>query len=230
MKKQFTVSPIAHIENDYKDKFGIPRQSGLVPDLVSRIVFEKPYRNPDAIRGIQDFSHLWLLWIFSESLTEEFRPTVRPPRLGGNTRVGVFATRSPFRPNNIGLSSVKLVGVEETEKDGFVLLVTGADLLDGTPIVDIKPYIPYSDCHADAAYGFAENFVDYALCVNCSDELLSIVSPALQQSLLTILQNDPRPSYQDDPERIYAMDFADYNITFSVKDTILTVVNIRKNI
>ena len=215
---------IARIRNDFKDKFGIPRQSGLT-DLTSRIVFEPEYRNPDALRGIDGFSHLWLIWQFSESIRRDWSPTVRPPRLGGNRRVGVFATRSPYRPNPIGLSSVRLVAVEET-KEGLTLLVSGADLMDGTPIYDIKPYVAYSDSHPDAVSGFADQVKDYALKVEICKELLTKIDASKQKSLITILENDPRPSYQNDPEREYGMLFSDYEVFFKVAGDTLTVTKI----
>ena len=217
---------IAKIHNDFKEKFGIPRQSGLSGELLSRIVFEPEYRNPDALRGIDGYSHLWLIWQFSEALREDWSPTVRPPRLGGNKRVGVFATRSPYRPNPIGLSSVRLVGIEETSGEGTVLIVSGADLLDGTPIYDIKPYLAYVDSHPNAKDGFAENVRDYALKVDFCKELLSKVDISKQKSLIYILEQDPRPSYQNDPNREYGMRFADYEIFFKVDGDRLTVTRV----
>lgn len=217
---------IAKIHNDFKEKFGIPRQSGLSGELTSRIVFEPEYRNPDALRGIDGFSHLWLIWEFSEAKRDVWSPTVRPPRLGGNKRVGVFATRSPYRPNPIGLSSVRLVEIEHTENEGDVLIVSGADLLDGTPIYDIKPYISYSDCHTDAVCGFADPVKNYALKVDICKDLLSRVHISKQKSLLLILEQDPRPSYQNDPKREYGMRFSDYEIFFKVDGDTLTVTRI----
>jgi tRNA-Thr(GGU) m(6)t(6)A37 methyltransferase TsaA len=217
---------IAKIHNDFKEKFGIPRQSGLSGDLLSRIVFEPEYRNPEALRGIDGYSHLWLIWQFSESIRDDWSPTVRPPRLGGNKRVGVFATRSPFRPNPIGLSSVRLEGIEVTENEGTVLIVSGADLLDGTPIYDVKPYIAYSDCHQDAISGFADPVREYALKVVFCKELLSKIAVSKQNSLISILEQDPRPSYQNDPEREYGMRFSDYEIFFKVDENILTVTRV----
>ncbi len=216
---------IARIHNDFSDKFGIPRQSGLVPEMSSLIVFEEPYRNREALRGIEDYSHLWLLWQFSEARREEWSPTVRPPRLGGNRRMGVFATRSPFRPNPIGLSSVKLLGVEQTA-EGLALRVAGADLLDGTPILDIKPYLAYTDSHPEAVGGFADAFVDYALTVEFPEDLLARIAPDKRESLSAVLRQDPRPSYQHDPERIYALDFASYTVRFRVQDKLLTVTDV----
>lgn len=217
---------IARIHNDFKEKFGIPRQSGLSGELTSRIVFEPEFRNPDALRGIEGYSHLWLIWEFSEAKRDSWSPTVRPPRLGGNKRVGVFATRSPFRPNPIGLSSVRLLSVEHTQSEGDVLIVGGADLLDGTPIYDIKPYIAYSDCHTDAVSGFADPVKEYALKVNFCKSLLSKVEVSKQKSLLLILEQDPRPSYQNDPEREYGMRFSDYEIFFKVEGDTLTVTRV----
>lgn len=219
---------IARMKSDFPTKFGIPRQSGLASSVVSTVVFEPEYRNPDALRGIQDYSHLWLIWQFSEAVREQWSATVRPPRLGGNTRMGVFATRSPFRPNAIGLSSVRLVGAEETKELGLVLHVAGADLMDGTPILDIKPYIPYSDAHPDALGGFTDHARDYLLQVNCPEPLLAAFPKEKQAALLEVLSHDPRPSYQKDPRRIYGLDFAGYNIRFSVAEDILTVVDISK--
>ena len=217
---------IAKIHNDFKEKFGIPRQSGLSGELKSKIVFEPEYRNPDALRGIDGYSHLWLIWQFSEAIREDWSPTVRPPRLGGNRRVGVFATRAPYRPNPIGLSSVKLEAVEQTSDEGIVLIVSGADLLDGTPIYDIKPYLAYVDSHPDATNGFAEKVRDYALNVVFCKELLSKIDVSRQKSLIQILEQDPRPSYQNDPEREYGMKFADYEIFFKVDGDILTVTRV----
>ncbi len=217
---------IAVIHNDFKEKFGIPRQSGLSGELKSRIVFEPEYRNPDALRGIEGYSHLWLIWQFSESLRDDWSPTVRPPRLGGNKRMGVFATRSPFRPNPIGLSSVRLESVEVTKNEGTVLIVSGADLLDGTPIYDIKPYVAYSDCHTDAVSGFADPVREYRLNVVFCKELLSKIADSKQKPLIRILEQDPRPSYQNDPEREYGFRFADYEIFFKVDGDTLNVTRV----
>ena len=214
---------IARIHSDFPQKFGIPRQSGLADALESRIVFEPAYRNPDAFRGIEQFSHLWLIWEFSLAARDTFSPTVRPPRLGGNTRVGVFATRSPFRPNPLGLSCVRLERVEMDENLGPVLVVRGADLLDGTPIYDVKPYLPYVDSHPDAHGGFTEETQHYALSVDFPAELLSHIPAQKQTALLQVLSQDPRPSYQDDPQRVYGMSFAGWEIKFSVADGTLRV-------
>ena len=217
---------IARIYTDFKEKFGIPRQSGLAEGLVGRIVFEVEYRRPEALRGIDGYSHLWLIWNFSECERDTWSPTVRPPRLGGNRRVGVFATRSPFRPNPIGLSSVRLLGVEHTDTEGDVLLVSGADLLDGTPIYDIKPYLAFTDSHPDAIGGFADGVRDYKLTVDFPKELSDLIAAEKLQGLITLLENDPRPSYQDDPERIYGMLFSDREIKFRVEGDTLTVTEV----
>ena len=225
----FEMKVIARIRSDFKTKFGIPRQSGLVPELVGKIVFEPEYRDPEALRGITGYTHLWLVWEFSEMIREgKWSPTVRPPRLGGNTRVGVFATRSPNRPNPIGLSSVRLLSVEKTENEGTVLLVSGADLMDGTPIYDIKPYLPLSDCHPDAIGGFSDGKKDYALAVEIPDEIVSGLPADKIEALRAILSEDPRPSYQNDPEREYGFPFAGYEIRFRVSDGILTVLSADK--
>lgn len=216
------LQKIAHIETGFPEKFGIPRQSGLA-DTKGRIVFEEKYRNPDALRGIEEYSHLWLLWEFSEVSNGEFRPMVRPPRLGGNKRVGVFATRSPFRPNPIGLSSVKLIKLEISEKDGPVLWVSGADIMNGTPIYDIKPYLPYVDAHPKASGGFAQREKDYCLEVVIPDEIERRIGKEEVRVLKQILSQDPRPSYQNDPERVYGMDYQGWNLKFRVKDDCLTV-------
>ena len=219
---------IAHINTEFPTKFGIPRQSGIIESLKGSIVFEPKYRNPDAIRGLEDFSHLWLIWEFSEAKREGWSPTVRPPRLGGNTRKGVFATRSPFRPNPIGLSSVKLEKIEMDPKLGPILHVSGADLMDGTPIYDIKPYIAYTDSHPDAVSGFANKPAEYLLDVEVAKELIDIVPEKQRESLIAVLAHDPRPQYQDDPERVYGMAFDQYEVRFKVKDLNLTVIDIKK--
>ena len=217
---------IARIRTDFPTKFGIPRQSGLVKSLKARIVFEPEYRNPDALRGIEGYTYLWLIWEFSEAKRDTWSPTVRPPRLGGNTRMGVFATRSPFRPNPVGLSSVKLEKVEWDAADGPAIIVSGADLMDGTPIYDIKPYLPYVDSHPDAEGGFADPVRSYALQVNFPDELLQKFPEASREALLEILSQDPRPSYQNDPTRVYGLPFAGYDVRFAVQDDTLTVQEI----
>ncbi len=225
---EFTVKPVAYIRSDFKEKFGIPRQSGRAPSLTAEIVFTDEYRHPDALRGIEGFSHLWLLFDFSKAHRTDFSPTVRPPRLGGNTRVGVFASRSPFRPNHIGLSCVRLVRVEEREKDGVVLIVSGADLLDGTPVLDVKPYLPFADCHMGATGGYAEEHQRHALQVDFPDELLSVIDREKRRGLIECLADDPRPSYQDDPTRLYGMRFGDYEIKFTVENELLKVTEVYK--
>lgn len=220
------MKPIAHIRSDFSTKFGIPRQSGLVAELKGKIIFEPEFRNPEALRGLDHFSHIWLIWEFSASKRDKWSPTVRPPRLGGNIRMGVFATRSPFRPNPIGLSSVRLEKIEWQTDAGPVLHVTGADLMDGTPILDIKPYIAYSDCHMDATGGFTNNVANSRLEVMIPSEWLQMISPSKQQALREVLANDPRPPYQDDSNRIYGLAFAGLNVRFTVSDNVLTVVEV----
>jgi len=211
--------------SDFPEKFGIPRQAGVVPELESVVVFEPEYRDPEALRGIEGFSHLWLIWQFSESVTDTFSPTVRPPRLGGNVRMGGFATRSPFRPNSLGLSCVELVRMETRPGLGTVLVVRGADLMDGTPIFDVKPYIPYADARPEARSGFAPD-AGTTLAVRISDALLVKIPESKRDALRGVLANDPRPRYQRDPERVYAMDFANLTVRFSVADGVLTVTEI----
>ena len=223
-----TIKPIARMKSDFSTKFGIPRQSGLVEELRSTIVFEPEFRNDDALRGIEDFSHLWIIWQFSEAVRTQWSPTVRPPRLGGNTRMGVFATRSPFRPNNLGLSCVKLLGVEHTDTYGTVLHVGGADLMDGTPIFDIKPYIPYSDCHPEASGGFTDRAGDFLLKVDFPAPLLSLLPADKRDAAIGVLSHDPRPSYQRKPGRVYGLTFAGFDIRFTVEDDTLTVVEVSK--
>lgn len=227
--EQIPVNIIARMHSDFKTKFGIPRQSGLVEELDAIIVFEPEYRNEDALRGIEDFSHLWIIWQFSEAVRQDWSPTVRPPRLGGNTRMGVFATRSPFRPNHLGLSCVRLLGVEKTEKYGTVLHVGGADLMDGTPIVDVKPYIPYSDSKPDAVGGFTEHAEDYLLKVVFPEKLLHLLPESKREAAIGVLSHDPRPSYQKDSDRVYGMSFAGFDIRFSVQNRVLTVQEVQKN-
>ena len=222
------IKVIAHIRTDFKEKFGIPRQSGVVPELIGKIILEKEYRDINAVRGLEDFSHIWLLWQFSENTNNECFPTIRPPRLGGEERVGVFATRSPFRPNSIGLSSVELDHIELTANDGPVIYVKGADLLDGTPIYDIKPYIPYTDSHAEAKCSFAKSEWERKLEVDFPQKLLNEIEKEKQQSLINILAQDPRPAYKEDSDHIYTMAFAEYQVSFSVKNKILKVINLQK--
>ena len=221
--EKIPIGVIARMHSDFTTKFGIPRQSGLVEELRSTIVFEPEYRNQDALRGIEDFSHLWIIWQFSEAVRQGWSPTVRPPRLGGNTRMGVFATRSPFRPNNLGLSCVKLLGVEHTEKYGTVLHVGGADLMDGTPIFDIKPYIPYSDCKPKASGGFTDHAGDFLLEVDFPQELLKKLPEEKQKAAVGVLSHDPRPSYQRNADRVYGLNFAGFDIRFTVNENRLTV-------
>lgn len=217
---------IARMHSDFPSKFGIPRQSGLVDSLRSTIIFEPEFRNADALRGMDGFSHLWLIWQFSEAVRSEWSPTVRPPRLGGNTRLGVFATRSPFRPNSLGLSCVKFLGVEQTKEYGPVIHVAGADLMNDTPIFDIKPYIPYSDCKANATGGFTDSADSFLLKVDFPESLLNILPENKREAAIDVLSHDPRPSYQRDPQRIYGLPFANYDIRFQVREDILTVTEV----
>ena len=226
--QNINIQVIARMRSDFPTKFGIPRQSGLVEELESTIVFEPKFRNPDALRGIEGYSHLWIIWQFSEAVRQEWSPTVRPPRLGGNTRMGVFATRSPFRPNNLGLSCVKLIGIEHTEKNGTVLHVAGADLMDGTPIFDIKPYIPYSDSFPEAIGGFTDTAEDFILEVNFPTSLLELLPESKQQAAIGVLSHDPRPSYQRKEDRIYGLTFAGFDIRFTVKGKLLSVCEVNK--
>lgn len=218
---------IARVHSEFPEKFGIPRQSGLTPHLISSIIFEKEFRNPEALRGIDGFDYLWLIWEFSENVRDHWSPTVRPPRLGGNTRLGVFATRSPFRPNPIGLSSVRLERIENSAEYGPVLIISGADLMDGTPIYDIKPYIPYTDAHPEAAGGFAPA-ADRTLAVVFPPELLRQLPSRQHEAVIEVLSQDPRPSYQSDEERVYGLYFSGFNIRFQVRDDVLTVCSVRK--
>jgi tRNA-Thr(GGU) m(6)t(6)A37 methyltransferase TsaA len=217
---------IARIRTDFTSKFGIPRQSGLVKTLKSVIVFEPEYRNIEALRGLEGFSHIWLIWEFSEAVRESWSPTVRPPRLGGNTRMGVFATRSPFRPNAIGLSSVQLNGIEVHPELGPVLHVSGADLMDNTPIFDIKPYIAYTDSHPEAVGGYVDPLADFLLEVDFPDQWICLIPEDRRDALLDVLAHDPRPSYQKDANRIYGFEFAGFDVRFSVQDKLLTVCQI----
>ena len=221
-----TFSVIARMHSDFAQKFGIPRQSGLVEELESTIVFEPEFRSPDALRGLEGFSHLWIVWEFSKARRETWSPTVRPPRLGGNQRLGVFATRSPFRPNPIGLSCVKLVGVEQTAEFGPVIRVAGADLLNGTPIYDIKPYLPYADCKPEAVGGFASAPKEATLTVHISEEIVEKIPAEKLEAVRGVLAQDPRPSYQDDPERVYGMRFGGLEIKFKVDGENLTVCGV----
>ncbi|NCB63674.1 MAG: tRNA (N6-threonylcarbamoyladenosine(37)-N6)-methyltransferase TrmO [Clostridia bacterium] len=223
MPEPVIMKIIARIRTEFPSKFGIPRQSGLVDELKGAVVFESEYRNLEALRGLEGFSHIWLLWQFSEAVRDTWSPTVRPPRLGGNTRLGVFATRSPFRPNNLGLSCVRLESVEYGTPDGAVLHVAGADLMDGSPIFDIKPYLPYADCRCEATGGFASSGAEEALSVECPEALLERVPPERRKALIGVLECDPRPHYQSDPERIYGLAFAGVNVRFTVDGHTLTV-------
>lgn len=217
---------IAKIHTAFKEKFGIPRQSGIA-NTVGKIVFEKEYRAPEALRGIEGYSHLWLIWEFSEAKRERWSPTVRPPRLGGNKRVGVFATRSPYRPNPIGLSSVKLLDVIHTESEGIVLIVSGADILDGTPIYDIKPYLKYTDSHEDAIGGFSDSVAGYRLTVDFPAELLGKIPNTEQNNLIKLLECDPRPAYKESGAQEYGMKYSDCEIFFKVCGGVLTVTDVK---
>lgn len=219
---------IAHIESDFDSKFGVPRQSGLASSLIARVVFKPEYRIPEAFRGIEEFSHIWIIWDFSESHKDRWSPTVRPPRLGGNTRVGVFATRSPFRPNPLGLSCVKLERIEFDKKDGPVLVISGADMMNGTPVFDIKPYLPSADSVSGATGGFSEKNIKKTLQVAWDDTQTADFPENKKEALRQVLELDPRPAYQDDPDRIYGFSFAGYEISFYVKNDILFVKNIYK--
>lgn len=226
MVKEASMKTIAHITTDFPTKFGLPRQSGLIEEIQGKIIFEPEYRVAQAFRGLEDFSHIWLLWQFSEAVRDSWSPTVRPPLLGGNTRMGVFATRSPFRPNPIGLSCVRLEKIELDSPDGPVLLVSGSDLMDGTPIYDIKPYLPYADSHPEASAGFTQTLEKRQLSVVFPDGLLGRIPAEKRSALLAVLAQDPRPSYQHDPERVYGFGFGNSEIRFTVCDKILTVINV----
>lgn len=219
------IKPIAKIYTDFKEKFGIPRQSGRGKGLIGKIVFEPEFRTFDALRGIEGFSHLWIIFDFSLNHRDEFSPTVRPPRLGGNMRVGVFASRSPFRPNNLGLSSVKLIKVEKTEDLGYVLIVEGVDILDGTPVYDVKPYL-FSDCHPDAKVGYSD--VLHKLQVEVCESIIDTLPSDVLQSIISCIEDDPRPSYQNDENRIYKMKFATYDVGFKVNGNVATIISINK--
>lgn len=218
---------IAHVKSDFPEKFGIPRQSGLT-GLVSQIIFEPEYRVPEAFRGLEGYSHIWILWEFSEAIQKEWSPTVRPPKLGGNTRMGVFATRSPFRPNPIGLSSVKLEKIDFDCKEAPVLYVSGADIMDGTPVYDVKPYLAYTDSHPEAAGGFSVPDSGEKLQVEFAEGQLEKLPERLKKGLTEVLAQDPRPAYQNSPERVYIMDFAEFEIKFTVKENVLTVAEINQ--
>lgn len=219
------IKPIATIYTPFSEKFGIPRQSGLA-QTEGKIVFNEDYRNRDAVRGLENFSHIWLIWHFSQNNQSKWSPTVRPPRLGGNTRMGVFATRSPFRPNAMGLSSVELIRISYDEKDSPVIYVRGADMVSGTPIFDIKPYLSFTDSHPEAICGFADDKLSYSLKVEISENDFCKIPPDSREALLNILENDPRPAYQEDPERIYKMSYNGFEVSFQVKDNTLFVTDI----
>jgi len=221
------IKPIAYIKTDFKEKFGIPRQSGIVEEIKGEIIFEKQYRNPDALRGIEEYSHLWLIFDFSENHREGFSPTVRPPRLGGNTHIGVFATRSPFRPNNLGLSCVKLEGIKNSKKHGKTLIVSGVDLLDNTPIFDIKPYIPYSDCKPTAKGSFSENFKDYKNKVLYDEKVFENIEEILKISIIKLIEQNPKPAYKDDKKQ-YKFLFSDYEICFEISEDTARILKIDK--
>jgi len=220
------MKAVAHVRSEFPSKFGIPRQAGLVEELRATVVFDPAYRDPEALRGLEGFSHIWLIWEFSEAVRDTWSPTVRPPRLGGNTRMGVFATRSPFRPNPVGLSCVKLLEIQDTAEEGTVLVVSGADLMDGTPIYDIKPYVPYTDCHPEATGGFTDHMSSYLLQVEDPEGRLESVPEDLRKALIGVLSHDPRPSYQNDPERVYGMSFAGFNVRFRVHEERLTITDV----
>lgn len=217
---------IARIRTDFPGKFGIPRQSVLINALKAKIVFEPGYRNPEALRGLEEYSHIWLIWEFSEAVREDWSPTVRPPRLGGNTRMGVFATRSPFRPNPIGLSSVRLEKIELHTEHGPVLHVSGVDMMDNTPIYDIKPYLPYTDGRPDATGGFNDGLDDHKLETDFPEQWLRLIPEELREGLLCVLANDPRPSYQSDPKRVYGFGFGGFEIKFTVRDKLISVCSV----
>ena len=223
---EFNFKTIARIRSDFPEKFGIPRQSGILKELKSTIIFEKEFRNIEAFRGLDGFSHLWLLWIFSENIRDTWKPTVRPPRLGGNTRLGVFATRSSFRPNPLAMSCVKIEKIQEDKELGPVIVVSGADLMDGTPIVDIKPYLPYADSIPEAIGGFAANAPESNLKVEIPDSLIQKIDTDKRESLVELLRQDPRPHYQDDALRIYGLKFNNHEIKFRVQGESLTVESI----
>ncbi|MBR6522525.1 MAG: tRNA (N6-threonylcarbamoyladenosine(37)-N6)-methyltransferase TrmO [Oscillospiraceae bacterium] len=226
--EEYKIKVIARIHSDFDEKFGIPRQSGLAQSAKAKIVFEPEFRNPEAVRGLEDYSHVWLIWQFSKAVREDWSPTVRPPRLGGNTRMGVFATRSPFRPNSMGLSSVKLDKVEIDPELGPVLHVSGADLLNGTPIYDVKPYVKYADSHPDAVSGFADTAGERRVEVEFPEDLLERVPEDKRAALIEVLENDPRPSYQNDSERIYGLTYGGLNVKFTVDDGVLYVIDCGK--
>lgn len=225
---KLVIEPIAHIKSNFKEKFGIPRQSCLADMTEAKIVFTPKYRDKEALRGIVDYSHIWLIFGFSEAKYEKWSPTVRPPRLGGNVRMGVFASRSPYRPNSLGLSSVRILCVVDTEKEGTVLIVSGADLLDGTPIYDIKPYLSFTDCHSDAICGFADHVKDYALVVEYSKEVEEALDKQILDAVVQCISQDPRPSYQDEPDRVYYMKYDKYDIGFKVDSGRAYIISVKQ--
>ena len=227
--EEWTLRPIARIQSDFSEKFGIPRQSGLVEALRARVVFAPEYRVREAFRGLEGFTHIWLVWAFSQNVEAGWSPTVRPPRLGGNVRMGVFATRSPFRPNPIGLSCVELLAIDYDAPDGPALVVGGADLLDGTPIFDVKPYVPHADCRPQARGGFADAHREDRLAVDFPPQLEALVPPDKREALRGVLAGDPRPSYQHDPQRLYGLGFAGLQVRFTVEDGVLRVRQVEKN-
>ena len=226
MAENVMLKVIARIYTHFPSKFGVPRQSGLVKHLESRIVFEPEYRNEEALRGIEGYDYLWLIWSFSEAIRKQWSPTVRPPRMGGNVRMGVFATRSPFRPNPLALSSVKLLRIEETAEEGLALIVEGADMMNGTPIYDIKPYLPFTDSHPEAAAGFADTTIKKQIAVDFPEQLLACLPEKLQAGAIEMLEQNPVPQYQKNPDRIYGVDFDRYDIHFCIKEDILRVVDV----
>ena len=229
MQSDYTIKTIARIYNDFPQKFGIPRQSNLVTSLKAKIIFEPEFRNSDALRGLNDYSHIWLIWGFSENIRESWSPSVRPPRLGGNTRLGVFATRSPFRPNPIGLSSVRLEHIEMHSEYGPILYVSGADLMNHTPIFDIKPYLTFTDSHPDASNGFAGPIKDFTLNVECPPHLMVQIPEIHRQTVIDLLAQNPRPTYQNDPDRIYGFSFAGMEIRFKINGNTLSICDIEKS-
>lgn len=224
--EKYTITPVGYINNAYKEKFGIPRQSGLTNNIISKIVFEKEFSSKEYFKGLENFTHIWILWLFTETMCKDITPTVRPPKLGGNERMGVFATRSPFRPNHIGISSVKIEKIDYDEQIGVILYVSGADLMDNTPIIDIKPYLPYTDCRPDATNGFALDDINGLLEIKCGDEILEKIPIDLVDGLFETLKHDPRPSYHNDSERIYGMSFGDMQVKFKVNYNELEIIDI----
>ena len=228
MSETYELKTIGHVRSDFPEKFGIPRQAGIVDALEAAIIFEPEYRREEALRGLDGFSHIWVIWQFSEAVRDSWSPTVRPPRLGGNARMGVFATRSPFRPNALGLSCVRLLGIGHGANCGAYLRIAGADMMDGTPVYDVKPYIPYGDCHPDATGGFTDTAGDFLLNVSFPPALLSLLPEDKRDAAIGVLSHDPRPSYQRSPERVYGLSFAGYDIRFTMEENTLTVREVLK--